>query len=202
MIVPVIKYKERLRKIMKKPVFTPKDLHSEGIPQNYTKKLLSTLAGSGRITRIERGKYTCLDDPIAVAGYITEPSYLTLWTAMNIRALTTQVPFSVEVATSRRRFTEKITFRETPIIFYTIPARMVYGYEYVVWNEKIRVPVATSEKIVIDSLHFRKIPGEELLNIMEHINCSLLKDYAALSENEEIVTKTKELMAKCSPETK
>ncbi|RLF93374.1 hypothetical protein DRN50_07310, partial [Thermococci archaeon] len=174
---------------MKKPVFTTKDLHNENIPENYSKKLLFMLAKSGRIKRIERGKYTCLDDPVAVAAHMTEPCYLTLWTAMSIRKLTTQIPFAVEVATSRKRFKKKVTFQDTPIIFYTVNPKMMFGYEYIIWKENIRVPVAKNEKIIIDAVYTGRIPEDEILEIMENIDPTLLKKYAELSENKESINK-------------
>ena len=101
--MPVIKYKHIIEKLCKKPVFSLRDAHDEGLPKGYAKKLLHSMAKQGRIKRIEKGKYTCLDDPIAVAGNITQPCYLSLWTAMRIRNITTQVPFSIDVMTSRKR---------------------------------------------------------------------------------------------------
>jgi len=200
--MPVIKYKKILGTIMKKPVFTTKDLHNENIPENYSKKLLFMLAKSGRIKRIERGKYTCLDDPVAVAAHMTEPCYLTLWTAMSIRKLTTQIPFAVEVATSRKRFKKKVTFQDTPIIFYTVNPKMMFGYEYIIWKENIRVPVAKNEKIIIDAVYTGRIPEDEILEIMENIDPTLLKKYAELSENKESINKIEELIKKCSQRKK
>ncbi len=194
--MPVIKYKKILEQIMKKPVFTPKDLHNEKIPENYSKKLLFTLVRSGRIKRIERGKYTCLEDPIAVATHITEPCYLTLWTAMSIRGLTTQIPFAVEVATSRKRFKKKIVFQDTPIIFYTVNPKMMFGYENIIWGNEIRIPVAKPEKIVIDALCMNRIPEEEIMRIIKNSDRVLLRKYAELT-SDEVMKKIKELI-ECS----
>ncbi|MGD2248033.1 MAG: hypothetical protein PVF58_06475 [Candidatus Methanofastidiosia archaeon] len=44
--MPVIKHKKALEETMKKPVFTPQDLRNKGVPDNYAKKLLHTLAKS------------------------------------------------------------------------------------------------------------------------------------------------------------
>ncbi|HDM23133.1 MAG TPA: hypothetical protein ENG20_05050 [Methanomicrobia archaeon] len=194
--MPVIKYKGIMEQIMKKPVFTPKDLHNEKIPENYSKKLLFTLTRSGKIKRIERGKYTCLDDPIAVAAHITEPCYLTLWTAMSIRGVTTQIPFAVEVATSRKRFKKKIIFQNTPIIFYTINPKMMFGYENIIWKDEIRIPVAKPEKIVIDAIYMGKMPEDEIIRIIRNSDHVLLKRYAELTSNK-VMEKIKELI-KCS----
>lgn len=199
--MPIIKYKEKLNRIFRKPVFGPGDMHNESIPKNYSKKLLSVLAKSGKINRIERGKYTCLDDPVAVAPYITNPCYLSLWAAMSIRKLTTQIPFSVEVVTSRRRFNKKIDFRDTKIIFHTVNPKMMFGYENIIWKENIRIPVANPEKIVIDAIHIGNIPEEEILQIVKTSDVPLLKKYAELTENEKIIDKVEELI-ECSRKKK
>lgn len=196
--MPIIKYKKALENVFRKPVFSPKDMHDEGLPKNYSKKLLCMLAKSGRIKRIERGKYTCLDDPVAVAAHITKPSYLSLWTAMSIRNLTTQIPFAVEVVTSRKRFKERIEFEGTPIIFHTVNPRMMFGYENIIWKENIRIPVANQEKIVIDAIYVGKIPEEETLQIIKASDVSLLKRYAKLTGKEKITDKIEELIKKCS----
>ena len=200
--MPIIKYKEALERVLKKPVFSPEDMHNEKIPSNYSKKLLFLLARSGRINRIERGKYTCLNDPIAVAPHITKPSYLSLWTAMSIRNLTGQIPFAVEVVTSRKRFKRKINFLGTPIIFYTVNPKMMFGYEYVIWKESIRVPIANKEKIVIDAISIGTIPEEEILEIVKQSDIPLLKRYAKLTGSNEIKDKVKELVEKCSHKRK
>jgi len=199
--MPVIKYKKTLEHIFRKPVFTTEDLHNERIPKNYSKKLLHTLAKSGRIKHIERGKYTNLDDPVAVAAYITQPCYLSLWTAMSIRNLTTQIPFGVEVVTSRKRFKRKINFEGTTIVFHTVSPRMMFGYENIVWKENIRIPIANREKIVIDAIWLQNIPEEEILQIIKDSDISLLKRYAELTGNEKIVDKLKRLIA-CLPKKK
>jgi len=194
--MPVIKYKEKLAHIFRKPVFSLVDLHNENIPKNYSKKLVHLLAKLGKINHIERGKYTCLDDPVAVAAHITKPCYLSLWTAMSIRNLTTQIPFAVEVVTSRKRFTRKIDFSGTPIIFHKVAPRMMFGYENIIWKENIRIPVANTEKIIIDAIHIGRIPEDEILQLIKLSDVSLLKRYAKLTENKKIKDKIKELI-KC-----
>ena len=197
--MPVIKYKEALNRIFRKPVFVTADLHIEGIPKNYSKKLLYELSKSGRINRIERGKYTCLDDPIAVAAQITRPCYLSLWTAMSIRKLTTQIPFAVEVITSRKRFKKNIDFGGTAIIFHTVSPRMMFGYENIVWKENIRILVAKPEKIIIDAVYTGNIPEDEILQIIKASDTKLLKRYAKLTGSKKTIDKVYELIKKCSP---
>ncbi|MEK6887615.1 MAG: hypothetical protein AABX14_01590 [Candidatus Aenigmatarchaeota archaeon] len=195
--MPLIKYKKVLERVFRKPVFTLEDMHNERIPKNYSKKLLHLLAKQGRIMRIERGKYTCLDDPVAVAAHMTKPCYLSLWTAMSIRNLTTQVPFAVEVVTSRKRFTRKVDFLGTVIKFHAVDPKMMFGYENIIWKENFRIPVANKEKIIIDAVSISSIPEEEIFDMIKISNTSLLKRYANLTGNEKIKNKIKE-MIKCS----
>ncbi|MDI6721117.1 MAG: hypothetical protein QMD85_01910 [Candidatus Aenigmarchaeota archaeon] len=195
--MPVIKYTKALERVLKKPVFTPDDMHHEGIRKNYSKKLLFMLAKTGRIRRIERGKYTCLDDHIAVAAHITEPCYVSLWTAMSIRNLTTQIPFSVEVVTSRKRFRKDIDFQGAKIVFHYVSPKLMYGYENIIWKENIRILVARIEKIILDAVYFGSIPRDEIFNMIKLCNISRLKEYAKLTKNKRIENKIKELI-KCS----
>lgn len=196
--MPIIKYKKTMESMFRKPVFCPEDMHNAGVPEGYSKKLLHTLAKSGKITRIERGKYTCLDDPIAVAPYITQPSYLSLWTAMSIRGLTTQVPFAVEVVTSRRMFRKTIDFKGTRLIFRKVDPEMMFGYENVVWKENARIPIAKPEKIIIDSIVIGGMPKEEIAGMVKKADVVTLKAYAKLTGDRDIVSKVEELIKRCS----
>ncbi len=191
--MPIIKYMTKLEKVFRKAVFTPQDLHQEDVPEGYAKKLLHLLVKKGKIKHIERGKYTSSDDPLAVAAHITEPCYLSLWTALSIHKLTTQIPFGIEVVTSRRRFTNRILFDGTPIIFYTVPPRMMFGFEHIVWKGNIRITIAKPEKIVIDAIYTKTIPEEDILDIVEVSDISLLKKYAKLTGNNKIKERVKKL---------
>ncbi len=192
--MPIIKYKNILEKLFMKPVFLIEDLHAEGVPKNYSKTLLHVLVKAGKIKHIERGKYTCLDDPITVASHITQPCYLSLWTALSIRNLTTQIPFSVEVVTSRKRFKKTIDFSGTKILFHTVSPRMMFGYENIVWKENIRIAVAKKEKIIIDALYTEKIPKEDIIELIKGADISLLKKYSKLTANKRIIKKINKLI--------
>lgn len=194
--MPVIKYNEILKKVFKKPVFQVTDLVYEGVPQPYSKKVLHLLAKTGKIKRIERGKYTTFDDPLVVAAHITQPCYISLWSAMSIRGLTTQIPFAIEVVTSRKRFKRKIEFLGTPILFYTINPKMMFGYENRIWKENIRIAVAKPEKIIIDAIYLRAIPIEELNEVLKVSEVELLRRYAKLSIDEKIIQSVNKLIRK------
>lgn len=181
--MPIIKYKDLIQKEIEKPVFGVNDLVLKNIPRDYAKKILHELFKSGKISRVERGKYTVFDDALTVATHLTEPCYVSMWSALSIQKLTTQVPFSVEIVTTRQRFNRKIMFNNTPIIFYTVRSEMMYGYENIIWKEHVRIPVAKPEKIIIDALYFRTIAAEELSEIIATLNKKLLRSYAALTQD-------------------
>lgn len=144
--MPIIKYKNLLQQVMKKPVFGVDDLACRNMQRDYAKKLLHESFKSGRIARVERGKYTILDDPLIVATHLTEPCYVSLWSALSIHHLTTQIPFAVEVITTRKRFNRKIMFQNTPIVFYTVQPGMMYGYENIIWKEDQRIRSPNQKK--------------------------------------------------------
>jgi predicted transcriptional regulator of viral defense system len=193
--MPVIKYKKIIDNILKKPVFGVDDLSQKGMPQNYAKKYLHELYKAGKIIRIERGKYTTFDDPVVIASHLTEPCYVSMWSALNIRKLTTQIPFSVQIITTRKRFKRKITFNNTSIIFYTVQPRMMYGYENIIWKEHIRIPLAKPEKIIIDALYLKILSPEELSEVINSVNKKLLISYAQLTQDNTIIKTVKEMIS-------
>lgn len=194
--MPVIKYKKKIQKITKKPIFQVVDLVNQNIPHNYAKKTLYELHKSKKISRVERGKYTTYDDIITIATHITEPCYLSMWSALSIHKLTTQIPFTIEIITTRKRFNKQITYKDTPIIFYNIKPEMMYGFENIIRKEEIRVPIAKPEKTIIDILYFKSINNEEIEEIINKIDKKTLLSYAKLSHKKYIIKKVKELI-KC-----
>ena len=192
--MPIIKYKNLIQKVTEKPVFGVSDLAHQNIPRQYAKKILHELYKSGKITRVERGKYTVLDDTLTVATHLTEPCYVSMWSALSIRKLTMQIPFSVEIVTTRKRFNRKIMFKNTPIIFYTAQPEMMYGYENIIWKEHIRIPVAKPEKIIVDALYFRTISSEELREVIAVVDKKLLISYAKLTQDAFVNTTVERLL--------
>lgn len=194
--MPIIKYQKQIQKIIKKPVFGVSDLVNQNIPHNYAKKILYELHKSNKITRIERGKYTTHDDIIIISTHITEPCYLSMWSALSIHKLTTQIPFTIELITTRKRFNREIKFKNTSIIFYSVKPDMMYGFENIIWKEQIRIPVANPEKTIIDILYFKSIPAEEIDEIIDQIDKKKLLSYAKLTHKKYIIKKVEELI-KC-----
>jgi len=178
------------------PVFGVKDLAGRGVPPAYARQRLHLMSVSGRIARIERGKYTATADPVLVATHVTEPCYLSLWSALNYRGLTDQIPFSVQVVTSRKRFARKLTFASSEIRFYYVRPGMMFGYEQVPFGEGHRIPIAKAEKTIIDAIYLNGMPLEDLGKAMDSADPALLMEYSQLTGNRHVIAAVKELL-KC-----
>ena len=189
-------YREKFGRVMGKPVFGVRDLADLGVPRKYAGLRLHQLAASGKIFRAERGKYTASDDPVLVATHLTEPCYLTLWSAMSARGLTTQVPFSIQVATSRKRYARQIDFLGNEIRFYQLRPGMMFGYEYVAWGSGHRIPMARVEKVIIDAIYLGEIPPGEMEDAVKGADREVLDEYSKLTGNRRVMAAVKELL-KC-----
>jgi predicted transcriptional regulator of viral defense system len=189
-------YSKHIADVLKKPVFCVKDLSERGIPPAYARLRLHQMSESGSITRIERGKYSASDNAVLVATHLTEPCYLSLWSAMSARGLTTQIPFSVQVVTPRKRFARKLFFSGSEIKYYHVRPGMMFGYENVPFGDGWRIPLARVEKIIIDAIYTGEIPLGELGWAVESADAGLLKEYSELTGNRRVMNAVKELL-KC-----
>lgn len=176
--MPVHKYREILEDVKGKPVFGVEDLRKRGVPGDYAKTLLYRLKERDEVRRVERGKYTTIENPLLVAPFLTTPSYLSLWTALRFHDLTQQSPFGIEVVSSRSRYNRKIEFNGTEIRFHEVKPAMMFGYSYEA-HENVRVPVANQEKAVIDGIYLDLIPREEVRDIVSELDWERLRNYAA-----------------------
>lgn len=187
-------YLKQIADVLKKPVFGVKDLADRGVPAAYARQRLHQMSVSGRIARVERGKYTASEDAALVATHLTEPCYLSLWSAMSARGLTTQIPFSVQVVTSRKRFARKLHFTGSDIRFYYVRPGMMFGYENVPSGDGQRMPLAKIEKIIIDGIYLREIPLGELGEAVKSADAKLLSEYSELTGNRRVMAAVKELL--------
>jgi len=194
--VPKTLYSKQIADILKMPVFGVKDLAMRGVPTAYARQRLHQMSVSGRIVRVERGKYTVTEDAVLVATHVTEPCYLSLWSALSFRGLTTQIPFYVQVVTSRKRFARKLCFAGSEIRFYYVRPGMMFGYENVLFGEEQRIPIAKVEKIIIDAIYLNEIPMGDLDEAVNSADAMLLMEYSQLTGNRRVIARVKELL-KC-----
>lgn len=179
--MPTLKYQKIVEEVKDRPVFGVEDLVKKGVPRDYAKTLLYRLNKRNEISRIERNKYTSRDNPMVVAPYLTQPSYLSLWTSLRFHKVTQQSPFTVEVVTSRPRYNRELNFNETKILFYEVKPKIMFGYAYEVY-ENDRIPIASPEKALVDGIYLDAIPLEELGEIISDLDKKKLKDYASRAD--------------------
>lgn len=184
----------RIAEVLGRPVFGVRDLVERGVPPDYARLRLHQMQTSGRIRRVERGKYTTSDDPVLVGTHLTEPCYLSLWSALSARGLTTQVPFAVQVVTSRKRFARHIAFAGAEVRFHQVRPGMMFGYEHVPYGDGCRIPLARVEKVIVDAVYLGEIPPGELGEAVEAADADLLREYSELTGNRRVMGAVGRLM--------
>lgn len=151
--LPVIKYRDIVSGVTKKPIFSVKELVNRGIPSNYARLLVHNLTKKGKIFRVEKGYYATVNNPFVVAGLIVFPSYISMYSALYLRGLLSQIAFAIQVVTTKRRKNKKLFFADTPIEFYKIKRDYFFGFEYIMYDG-FEIPIAQPEKAIIDIFYF------------------------------------------------
>ncbi len=172
---------ELLKILQTYPLFTENDL-SKILNKKpaYIKNSLYRIKKRNLIYQIERGKYTLYDDPLLFASSIYTPSYISLWTAFRYYNLTEQLPKTIFIMTPRSR--KSLKFRNTLIKF--IKTKYLFGFKKERYNN-FDVFIAEPEKAVIDSLLSKKIPLDEIINVIKtkKLNIKKLIKYAVNVKN-------------------
>ena len=174
-----MKEREFIEKIKKLNlgIFTIPDISRIiGKDRNYAILYAKRLSERGIIKRIEKGKYTLPEtDPMVVATNLILPSYISFLSALNYYQLTTQIPTSIQVVTSRSK--KEIIF-DKKIIFIKFDKKRIFGYR----KEKIgnnHAFIGEIEKIIVDILFLPKhCPIGETLNALKEANIEKLIDYS------------------------
>jgi len=156
-ILPKKKYQHIIEKLIKRPVFTFRDMLAYDIPYNYAKRLAHMLVKGGRIKIIEKGKYATVDDPFLIAPFTVFPSYISMHSALYLNGVLQQVPFTIEIVTTRRKKHKEIFFEESKIRYYKIRRKHFFGFRYT-YYENFEIPVAYTEKALIDIFYFNMYP--------------------------------------------
>lgn len=164
------------------PVFTVKDiaavLHTKS---SYSYLVAYRLKKAGVIQEIEKGKYTLEKDPFMIASWIVWPSYITSWAALNYHKLTEQLPFTIQVATTRKRKKGSLIFMGTSIEFIKIRKSAFRGFQKIKYQDQ-EIYVAEKEKALVDGLTSHTLSLPEAVDIIKnnphHINRRKLFTYA------------------------
>lgn len=166
------------------PVFTVREMAQVlGKSSSYAYLVAYRLKKSGIIQEIERGKYTRETDPFLIASWILWPSYLSGWAALQYHHLTEQLPFTLQVITTRKRNKKSLRFHGTSIEFSTIRKAAFTGFKKIMYQNR-EIFIAEPEKAIVDGLRFETMSFPEAQEIIgaqrRKINKRKLFRYAKL----------------------
>lgn len=138
--------------------FTPRDLMSLfKLSPIQAYPILRRLKRGKLVAEVEKGKYftlglepeKILSNPYFLANKILSPSYISFWTALNFYGLTEQVPFTVFIASTRKK--PSVRFGKQNFKYVRIASRKFFGYERILYGD-LPVLFADREKAILDSL--------------------------------------------------
>ncbi len=159
-------------------VFTLSDISRViGKDKRYATLYAKRLVERGSIIRIEKGKFILPDtDPMVVTTNITFPSYISFLSALSYYHLTTQIPTTIQVVTSRSR--KNVLFGNEKISFIKFNKKRIFGYN----RERIGngyAFIGELEKVIVDALFIpRYCQPSETLDAIEKVDTRKLLDYA------------------------
>lgn len=137
--------------------------------KEYAKKFLKREVEKGVIKKIMRDVYTLHDDAFLVSAFIIRPSYISSISALSFHNSITQIPNAVFCFTPGTKkeinFTQKI---------YYFPTKYFFGFEPENYGN-FKVPVATIEKAIIDSIGI--VPLSIIEEAFSEINLNRLISY-------------------------
>ena len=195
-----------LKELKRYPVFTTKTIRDiTGKKREYSNLIMHRLKRADLIFEVERNKYTIHKDPFIVATYLVWPSYITGWAALQYHHLTQQLPWKIEVITTRSRKQREINFGNSKIEFIkTKPDNMIgYGKTH---HHGFEIFVADKEKAIADSYVFKKVSEDELLEIIQRhkdeLNLKLISKYIRRMIRKPWAKKAKEFLARIDKDVK
>ncbi len=195
----------------KKRLFGLKDVMEElGCTYDYAKVIASRLAKKKWLIPIEKGRYLIVpleagkesiytEHEFIIASKLVQPYYIAYWSAMNYHGMTEQVPFTVFVATTKRRNKKEI--HGVKYEFITLTKNKFFGFSAVnIAGEA--VSISDREKTIIDALDHPEYCGgiseaaKALWNARQKIDYRKLADYAEKMKNRAIFKRLGYLLQK------
>lgn len=193
-----------------KHIFGMKDVITaatvEKIPHNQLRKILSTLAKHGRISRLRRGLYTTIAmpsvadtiHPFVIATHLIQPSAISHWSALQHHGLTEQIPQIITASTPTKVVTPSMRKKEVQDLklkhiwqiadiryeYINIKQKNFFGIEKIWLDENSPVPITDKERTLLDVFIYPKMFGGmgEALGILENslstIDIKKLTNYA------------------------
>ncbi|MEK6938817.1 MAG: hypothetical protein AABX04_07290 [Nanoarchaeota archaeon] len=161
--------KETVRKALRDyPVFTVRDLASLlNKKRDYAYLQAFRWKKEKLIHEIEKGKYTLEDDPFLISSWIVWPSYISGWAALHYYHLTEQLPFTIQVITTRKRNKKVINYGNAKLEFTTVKSSFLKGFKQIMYQQH-EIFIAEKEKALIDAVATRKMSLAESIEIIKN----------------------------------
>lgn len=126
-----------------------------------TRHVLMNLTKKRRLQRIERGKYLLIperagqelywaESPWVIVPHLIDVYYVGFWTAMNYWDMTEQIPYTVFVATTKRK--RNLEFGNQRFEFVTLSKKKFFGFVEQKANKKESFNISSREKTIVDGL--------------------------------------------------
>lgn len=126
-----------------------------------TRHVLMNLTKKRRLQRIERGKYLLIperagqelywaESPWVIVPHLIDEYYVGFWTAMNFWGMTEQIPYTVFVATTKRK--RNLEFGNQRFEFVTLSKKKFFGFVEQKASIKESFNVSSREKTIVDGL--------------------------------------------------
>lgn len=202
-----------------KYVFDMKDIATaarlEKIPHNQLRKLLSTLAKQGRISRVRRGLYAAIGmgvvanitHPFVIATHLVQPSAISHWSALQHHGLTEQIPEIITASTPSKVVTPSMREKELKNLkhkhvwqiadiryeYICIKQKYFFGIEKIWLEENSQVSITDKERTLLDVFIYPKMFGGmgEALGILENslstIDIQKLINYAIQYDKKSLI---------------
>lgn len=118
--------------------------------RDYARVYIHRMKQRNLVYEIEKGKYSLMDDALAVATGLVFPSYISFLSAYSIYGFTTQLPIIVQVVSTKSK--NPVTVGNSSIEFIRFKIQNMFGYKREQFRETY-IFLAEPEKAVVDSLY-------------------------------------------------
>ncbi len=123
--------------------------------------VLMDLTKKGRLQRIQRGKYLLVpekagrelywaESPWVIVPHLIDVYYVGFWTAMNYWGMTEQIPYTVFVATTKRK--NSLKFGNQKFEFVTLSKKKFFGFVEQKASKTATFNISSKEKTIVDGL--------------------------------------------------
>jgi len=191
------------------PIFTIGQLKPiadrQGLSERHLRKLISSLAGSGRMEILKRGTYAVKSPlfvneipPFAVAASLVQPCAISHWSALAHHGLTTQLPAVVQASTPRKVVTPEMRAGRAnsprgraiwkalgvEVEFIHVQERHFFGHQRMWINSWQQIAITDAERTALDLVARPDVFGgmkaaiEILEGALQQIQIEKLAQYA------------------------